>query len=541
MLDEAERAASDDDNEMIKVLDEAERAASDDDNEMIKVLDEAERAASDDDNEMIKVLDEAEHAAEKRAREERALQSRTRVVGRYVMLRLPWIAAAHARAVCRAWRATADEPGFRPQAKRLARLLADVNARDADLEHGQRCGFESAAEAARRQRAARPFNPWLRDVCAGVARADVSGGWSRLRAGWLDHLGAPPDVARAAATVKSLARALEVCPDASPWSAAAALALCCAGGIDGGGGVARAACALRRAIDDDGAGPARAHATVAELLSHLAAELLPLRARRAHADALRAGLRAFECLFDRVGARPPAAAAGRRALTAEQREIVATDLEPGELLVVTAYAGTGKTTTMEQYVRRRCGERRQFLTLYFNRSMADEMRERMDGAVGASVLTFDAFLKRRVERQLPPDALDFNTQGGVDARAVQRVCGIDDDARFRRTVIRHTKETLAYWLHNERTRLTFVPHKVEQWWAARKRNQPELVVPDFCELARELWRAMMSLRVGLDYAGVAKALMLRTMLTRGRCAADDVTWMRPAGRGAGSVRGRLGV
>ena len=78
---------------MIRMLDEAERAASDDDNDMIKVLDEAERAASDDDNEMIKVLDEAEHAAEKRAREERALQSRTRVVGRYVMLRLPWIAA----------------------------------------------------------------------------------------------------------------------------------------------------------------------------------------------------------------------------------------------------------------------------------------------------------------------------------------------------------------------------------------------------------------------------------------------------------------
>lgn len=60
--------------------------------------------------------------------------------------------------------------------------------------------------------------------------------------------------------------------------------------------------------------------------------------------------------------------------TAEQERIVAQRVGPGDVAVVSAYAGSGKTTTLESYTRAHRSER--FLYLCYNRALAEEARAR---------------------------------------------------------------------------------------------------------------------------------------------------------------------
>jgi F-box protein 18 (helicase) len=61
-------------------------------------------------------------------------------------------------------------------------------------------------------------------------------------------------------------------------------------------------------------------------------------------------------------------------LTAEQRSIVDHDPSSGQVIVVNAFAGTGKTTTCEAVVRDKATLR--FLYIVFNKGMADEAKAR---------------------------------------------------------------------------------------------------------------------------------------------------------------------
>ena len=54
-------------------------------------------------------------------------------------------------------------------------------------------------------------------------------------------------------------------------------------------------------------------------------------------------------------------------LTHEQLSIVSADVKKDEVLLVRAFAGTGKTTTLLEYVKRRPGY--QFAYITFNRSV----------------------------------------------------------------------------------------------------------------------------------------------------------------------------
>ena len=53
-------------------------------------------------------------------------------------------------------------------------------------------------------------------------------------------------------------------------------------------------------------------------------------------------------------------------LTEEQKSVVETDCEPGEVIKVRAYAGTGKTRSLVEYAKRR--PRKRFLYVAFNKS-----------------------------------------------------------------------------------------------------------------------------------------------------------------------------
>lgn len=60
-----------------------------------------------------------------------------------------------------------------------------------------------------------------------------------------------------------------------------------------------------------------------------------------------------------------------KALTSEQHRIVSMDLtKPDDVLVVTAFAGTGKTTTLRSYCEARPS--RKFLYVVYNKSVRDQ-------------------------------------------------------------------------------------------------------------------------------------------------------------------------
>lgn len=67
--------------------------------------------------------------------------------------------------------------------------------------------------------------------------------------------------------------------------------------------------------------------------------------------------------------------------TAEQQQIIDTDPVPGQILKILAFAGTGKTTTLVAYARKRPGLR--FLYLAFNKSVQQEAARKFPANVMA--------------------------------------------------------------------------------------------------------------------------------------------------------------
>ena len=63
-----------------------------------------------------------------------------------------------------------------------------------------------------------------------------------------------------------------------------------------------------------------------------------------------------------------------RTPTAEQAEIIRTRLEPGQVMVINAIAGSGKTTTLQLYVKEY--PHKKFLYLAFGKAQAEEAKLR---------------------------------------------------------------------------------------------------------------------------------------------------------------------
>jgi len=68
-------------------------------------------------------------------------------------------------------------------------------------------------------------------------------------------------------------------------------------------------------------------------------------------------------------------------ITNEQKEIINADLSPGETLKIMAFAGTGKTTTLVEYTKKRPGMR--FLYIAFNKSVQLEAAQKFPRNVTA--------------------------------------------------------------------------------------------------------------------------------------------------------------
>ena len=63
-----------------------------------------------------------------------------------------------------------------------------------------------------------------------------------------------------------------------------------------------------------------------------------------------------------------------RTPTAEQAQVIQIDLEPGQVMIINAIAGSGKTSTLQMYVD--AYPNKKFLYLAFGKAQADEAKQR---------------------------------------------------------------------------------------------------------------------------------------------------------------------
>ncbi|KAH8092807.1 ATP-dependent DNA helicase [Aureococcus anophagefferens] len=331
-------------------------------------------------------------------------------------------------------------------------------------------------------------------------------------------------------------------PDAGFWPALP-------GGAprDGPDGDARGAAAVEHALGDSRAAPTVASMVAREFGAKLLAKLVEGQWDRAifHRHAVWRGVlvqnigRALDWMRlvgDQFRRPRPAAPDAPRALTAEQEAYAAEPLDPAnnDVILVKAYAGTGKSHSTLEFVARRHGPESPVLVAYFNAAMAAEMRLKLTATIPGGAwecATLDALVQREFLRQVPSLAArkfhDASKSGpAITSQAVRRCVGISDGAYFSGTIATHTKRVLAIWVNSDKRHFgdAIIPYSVIKWWHARSK-----AMPPFLELA-QLWRGILSLAesnddLKLSFGEVAKCFALRPYVDE-----PDVQWML-AGRG----------
>lgn len=160
-------------------------------------------------------------------------------------------------------------------------------------------------------------------------------------------------------------------------------------------------------------------------------------------------------------------------MTQEQQQIVDSDLCPGQTLKIMAFAGTGKTTTLEAYTRKR--PHLKFLYIAFNKSVQMEAAQRFPANVTARTTHALAFRARgfKYKDRLVP---------GFRANQVMSALDLDryEDARF-------AMDTLNRYLVSDAPKVArqHIPYTARAFY---ENNQ--LPMPDLVTLANTLGRLM---------------------------------------------------
>ena len=158
-------------------------------------------------------------------------------------------------------------------------------------------------------------------------------------------------------------------------------------------------------------------------------------------------------------------------LTAEQRDIVDFPLRHGEILKVVAFAGTGKTTVLEQFARARPSLR--LLYVAFNKSVQQEAEQRFPTNVHCRTIHSLAWRS---------EGLRFRHKLVNQIRANQVMDWLNLDQH---EVARFVIDTLQNFLVSADPRL----HSAHVPTIARTHFGPKHL-PDFVQQARELWVRM---------------------------------------------------
>lgn len=180
--------------------------------------------------------------------------------------------------------------------------------------------------------------------------------------------------------------------------------------------------------------------------------------------------------------------------TIEQQAIIDCDLAPGNILKVMAFAGTGKTTTLVSYTRKRPDMR--FLYIAFNKSVQEEAARKFPPNVTARTTHALAFRTKgypHKDRLVP----------GYRAGQVRKALDLDrvEDARF-------AMETLNRYLISADPKVAprHVPPAARAFY--RKKG---LDLPDLVDLANRLGRLMCTAgdeTIGMLHDGYLKLFQL---------------------------------
>lgn len=160
-------------------------------------------------------------------------------------------------------------------------------------------------------------------------------------------------------------------------------------------------------------------------------------------------------------------------LTPEQKEIVATDLYPGEVLKVVAFAGTGKTATLVEFAKARPKE--SFLYLSFNKSIAQEARRKFPRHVEARTTHSLAYGEYgRTFRHKIANSIKANQVS--DNLGVALI-----DAKF-------ALETLSHYMLSAdiRIRKRHIPKQAWPFYEKAGKHR----MPDLVSFAQDLWTQM---------------------------------------------------
>jgi hypothetical protein len=192
---------------------------------------------------------------------------------------------------------------------------------------------------------------------------------------------------------------------------------------------------------------------VTELTSLVAAAAGCEASWRGNREAARAKLTQLEIAeaYAEIAQKPPP-----RALTREQRAIVAAELtgagggggggknphprdrrRPPRTMIVSAFAGTGKTSTLIEYARRRPGYAFAYVT--FNRAVCEDAKTRFPGNTTCVNFHSLAFRKWWGSPPFPVSSFVFVTYHGLRVR-FRRFRQIDD------AISRHRRDLLCYFI-----------------------------------------------------------------------------------------------
>jgi len=159
--------------------------------------------------------------------------------------------------------------------------------------------------------------------------------------------------------------------------------------------------------------------------------------------------------------------------TIEQEKIISCDLAPGRALKILAFAGTGKTTTLEAYTRQRPQLR--FLYVAFNKSVQQEAQKRFPGNVTAKTSHALAFRAKGWPHKdrLVPGFKANQIMAALDLKQIE-------DARF-------AQDTLMRYLVSADPKVSrrHIPGGATEFY---KENR--LPAPDLVDLANRLGRLM---------------------------------------------------
>ena len=181
-------------------------------------------------------------------------------------------------------------------------------------------------------------------------------------------------------------------------------------------------------------------------------------------------------------------------LTSEQSKIVQTDLKPGEIFKIIAFAGTGKTTTLFEYTKER--PKLRFLYVAFNKSVQIEASSKFPNNVHcrtAHSLAWPGFGAKFKERLVPD----------IKAYMIRETLNLAnyEDAK-------HVISTLYNYLisaDNDISKI-HIPKRAYNFYRYHKKQFPDLV-----ELAKKLWSIMQSGKdqnVGMIHDGYLKLYQL---------------------------------